>query len=383
MKTVSSASVITLIGITMILHIACSSSSSKEETAEVSTTNEQTIQLNEAQAASANIVTDSIQSRMISNRLKVNGKIDVPPQNMISVSMPLGGYLKSTHLLPGMHVRKGEVIAVMEDPQYIELQQEYLTTKAQLEMAEQEFLRQQTLNKEKASSDKQLQQAKAAWASLRIAHQALSEKLKLIHISPSAVNERSISRSVNIYAPTSGFVSRVLVNIGKYVTPSDVLFELVNPSDIHLNMTVYEKDLPYLSIGQKVHAFTNAQPDKTYPCEIILISRNIESNGSTEVHCHFDDYNQALTPGMYMNAYIDVENASVPVLPEKAIQRYEGKQYVFVLKGKHTYEMLAIETGAQEGEWIEIKNDSALSGRQIVKEGAYTLLMGLKNKAEE
>jgi len=68
-----------------------------------------------------------------------------------------------------------------------------------------------------------------------------------------------------VYSPINGFVSTVNVNIGKYVTASDVLFELVNPTDIHLALTVYEKDLNRLFIGQKLAAYSNNQPEKNIP----------------------------------------------------------------------------------------------------------------------
>jgi cobalt-zinc-cadmium efflux system membrane fusion protein len=88
----------------------------------------------------------------------------------------------------------------------------------------------------------------------------LEEKLRLIHINPNSLHENNISKSIRIYSPIDGFVSKVNVNIGKYVTPSDVLFELVNPADIHLNLKIFEKDLNKIFIGQNVVSYTNNNP---------------------------------------------------------------------------------------------------------------------------
>ena len=301
---------------------------------------------------------------------------------MVSVSMPLGGYLKTTKLLPGMHLTKGEIIASMEDLQYIQLQQEYLITKSKLQFAETEFNRQKELNQSKAASDKVFQQTQMEYNSEKISLSALAEKLKLINIVPQQLTESNLSKSVNMYSPIDGFVSKVNVNIGKYVNPADVLFELVNTSDIHLNLKIFEKDLEKLSIGQKVIANTNLS-DKKHICEIILISQDISDDGTAEVHCHFKNYDKTLLPGMYMNAEIEINNTNSFVLPEDAVVSYEGKEYIFISKGKNEFTLKRVETGKQENNLIEILNGKLFEKKQIVTKGAYTLLMTLKNKTDE
>ncbi len=198
---------------------------------------ENTITLTGAQYKNAKIELGKLENRSISTTLKLNGKIDVPPQNMISVSTPLGGFLKSTKLLPGMHVKKGEVLATMEDQQYIQLQQEYLTVKSKLIYAEGEYNRQKELNLSKASSDKVFQQADMDYKNQKINASALAEKLRLININPESLNESNLSRKINICSSIDGFVSKVNVNIGKYVNPSDILFELINPAHVTFVLT--------------------------------------------------------------------------------------------------------------------------------------------------
>ena len=346
---------------------------------------ETNVSLTEAQIKSANIELGKIEEREISTTLKLNGKIDVPPQNMISVSMPLGGFLKSTKLLPGMHIKKGEVIATMEDQQYIQLQQEYLMEKSKLVFSENEYRRQKELNVSKASSDKVFQQSEMEFKNQRITLSALSEKLRLIHINPETLSEASLSRSINIYSSIDGFVSKVNVNIGKYVNPSDIIFELINPSDIHLNLKVFEKDLDKLSIGQKLIAFNNNQSDKKYPCEIILVSQDLSEDRSADVHCHFEAYDKTLLPGMYMNAEVEIMMKNVASINEDAIVSHDGKDYIFLSKSKIEFELVEIKKGNFENNFTEV---NALDGRdlknsKIVVKGAYSLLMQMKNKSEE
>jgi cobalt-zinc-cadmium efflux system membrane fusion protein len=346
---------------------------------------ENNVTITDAQFKSANIQLGKLEKRTISTTLKLNGKIDVPPQNMVSVSMPLGGFLKSTKLLPGMHVKKGEVIAVMEDQQYIQLQQDYLTIKSKLNFYENEFNRQKELNLSKASSDKVFQQSEMDFKTQKIALSALAEKLKLINIDPEKLSESNLSRSANVYSSIDGFVSKVNVNIGKYVNPSDVLFELINPSDIHLNLKVFEKDLNKLSIGQKLVAFNNNQPDAKHPCEIILISQELSADRSAEVHCHFEDYDKTLLPGMYMNAEVEIKINNTESINEDAIVSHEGKDFIFISKGKNQFELIEIKKGSTETNFTEVNtlDGKDLSGYEVVTKGAYSLLMQLKNTSEE
>jgi membrane fusion protein, heavy metal efflux system len=346
--------------------------------------NENNVTLTDIQLKNAGITTGKMEQREISSILKVNGKVDVPPQNMVSISVPLGGYLKTTHLLPGMHVYKGDVIAVMEDQQYIQLQQDYLTAKARIVFLENEYLRQKELNHSQASSNKVYQQAEADYKSQQILITALGEKLKLAGININKLSETNISRSINIYSPINGYVSKVNVNIGKYVSSTEVLFELINPLDIHLALKVFEKNLDKLFIGQKLVAYTNNQPDKKYLCEILLIGKDLSMEGNTEVHCHFEVYDKTLIPGTYMNAEIEIKNNKAFTLPADAVVRFEGKQFVYKANNNHQFEMVEVTVGESENGFTEIifQNNNDMSSADFVIKGAYSLLMMMKNKAE-
>ena len=344
-----------------------------------------TISLTTEQEKNAGVITGKLEMTHISSTLKVAGQVDVPPQNMVTVSVPLGGYLQYTALLPGMLIKKGQSLAVVQDEQFIQLQQDYLTAKARLGFLQKEYERQRDLNQSKATSDKQFQQTESEYRMQQAIVSGLNEKLRLIGINPAKLNASSISRSINIYSPINGYVSKVNVNIGKYVNPSDVLFEIINPNNIHLLLKVFEKDINKLKIGQKVLAYSNSNPKKKYNCKIVLINQDLSHDRSAEVHCHFENYDKDLVPGMFMNAEIEQSNYQAYVLPEKAIVNYEKQNYVFVAKTRNSFEMMPIETGTLQNGKVEIKMDTnnSLLKNDFVNEGAYTLLMKMKNTEEE
>ena len=373
-----------IISIVFAILSSCGSKQAKTEAPEEAPS-ETTVELTEAQLKNSEITTGKIEQRNISSLLKVNGKIEVPPQNMVSVSVPMGGYLRSTKLLAGMHISKGEVIATMEDQQYIQLQQDYLTAKAHFTSIEAEYNRQKELNQSKASSDKVFQAAQTEYLSQKILIKSLAEKLKLIGFNPENLNENTISKSISITSPIDGFVSEVKQNIGKYVTPTDVLFELVNPSDIHLTLTIFEKDLYKISIGQKIFAYNNTNPDKKYACEIILIGKDVTPERTIQVQSHFEQYDKSLIPGMYMNAEVEVSTNNAFVIPNDGLVRFEGKQYVFTQTENKKFEMQEVTTANNENGFTQITfpDSTEMRNKTFVIKGAYTLLMKMKNAEEE
>jgi cobalt-zinc-cadmium efflux system membrane fusion protein len=341
------------------------------------------VSLTAEQQKNAGVEVGLAEKSTIAGTLLLNGAIDVPPQNMVSVSFPLGGYLKSTKLLPGMQVRKGEVLAVMEDAQFISLQQDYLIAQSKLALTQAEYARQKDLNADKASSDKVFQQAKSDFETQRITLRALGEKLRLIGLDPEHLTEDKISRTINVHSPISGYVSKVDVNIGKYTAPTDVLFELVNTDDIHLSLTVFEKDVAKLAIGQKVVAYTNDQPAIKHPAAIILVSKDLDENRAAEVHCHFDRYDKSLLPGMFMNAEVTVHTDNAWLVPASAVVRWQNEYFVFMEMSAGQYEMEKVEIGLVQGEKQQVFPSNDLTGKRLVVKNAYSLLMKMKNNAEE
>lgn len=187
------------------------------------------VNLSDESIRNAGITTGLAIFQTVSQIIRVNGEVDVPPQSLVSISFPLGGYLKSTELLPGMHVNRGQVIALMEDQSYVQLQQDYLQSLSRLKLLKLDYERQMELREGEASSKKTFETAVAEYEMQQVLVKSLSEKLKILGVEPSALTIEKISRTVPVRSPIDGFVKTVLVNIGKYVNPSDVLFEIVDP----------------------------------------------------------------------------------------------------------------------------------------------------------
>jgi cobalt-zinc-cadmium efflux system membrane fusion protein len=211
-----------------------------------------------------------------------------------------------------------------------------------------------------------------------------AEKLRLINVNPDKLNENSISRTVPMYSPINGFVSKVNVNIGKYVNPSDVLFELINPDDMHAALTVFEKDIAKVKPKQTVFVSFVDEPDVEYECEVLLVTKNVDDNRSALVHCHFEKQPSRLLPGMFLNAKIKVSNIETLAIPEEAVVRHGSGQYVLATEGKNGFRLLQVETGVKDAGMIEVFSKQAeLAGKEIIFKNPYPVLSAMKNTAEE
>lgn len=362
---------------------SCKSKPSESVTTKNSDPNE--ITFNEAQLKSSGVVVGNPTLQNIQTQLKVSGLVDVPPTNLVSVSFPLGGYVKSIRLLPGMEVHKGEVIATMEDQSYVQVQQDYLTAKAQLQYLSSDLERQRTLSEADASSKKNYQLILSQYKSQEIILHALAQKLKILNINPQKLSVGKITVDMPVYAPISGYVTQVNVNIGQYVTPEQVLFGLINPSDLHAAMSVFERDLPLFKPGMRGKVFLNGDSTKKYDVEVILVSKDIDSTGKGLVHCHFEGTHPKLLPGMFLNGLFEQSGGRMIAVPDDAVVRYFGKNYVFTTKDGKLFHMQEVTIGNSENGYTALQPMANIDwlNTKVAVAGAYSLIGALKNKMED
>ncbi len=346
------------------------------------------VELTAEQFANAGIELGELSQINISKVLKVNGMIDVPPQNLVSISVPMGGFVKNTEVLQGLKVKKGQVLAVIENPDFIQLQQDYLDTQSKLEYAEAEYQRQAEMQREKVTSDRLVQQSTAEYKSLQVKLKALEQRLKLVGLDIERVRQGEITNQVAVTAPISGYVVTVNVNIGKYVSPAEVLFEIVNNEHLHAELNVFEKDVLDLKVGQKVLIMLGNETHE-HEGEIFLINHKINPDRTVNVHVHFDDKGEDMMPKTFLKGIIEIGKQKVWALPEQAFVLSESKNYIFVYLGKNagkeTFEMVEVNKGAGEKGFAEIilPEQIDLKGKKIAIKGSFHLLAKLKNIGED
>lgn len=371
---------------------ACNGNATKEEESEeVEVLPEDIVEMRDDQIKMADIQLGKIEERTLSGRLKVSGLVSVAPQHFATVCAPLGGFIKSTNLIAGSTVAKGQTLAVIENQEFIELQQNYLEAKNKFAFAEEEYNRHSELYKEDVYSQKSMQQVTAEYKNLKAAVSALAQKLLIIGIDPAQLNENTIRSSFNLKSPIAGAITKVNVNIGRFVSPTDVLFEVVNSDKLLLELTLFEKDADKVVTGQKIAFFVNNESEQ-HEAVVYQTAKSVDADKNYKVYANVSGTCKNVLPGMYVNAIIETSATMSKTLPSEAIVQFDDKNYIFVFdKNKEEdgkpfteYRMIEVKVGLSDAGYTEVILPEGLDAQklQVVTKGAYNLLSAKKNAGE-
>lgn len=287
--------------------------------------------LSAAQIKAVGIVFGGIEEKELTATIKANGLLSVPNNNKANATALYGGVVKSLNVQLGDHVRKGQVIATITNPQFVQLQEEYVSLASKITLAEQEMARQQELNEGNAGARKNLQAATADFNSLRARKASLQQQIQLMGINPNSVHLSNMRTSLAVTSPINGTVSNVFAKIGSYVDVSSPVIEIVDNSLLHLDLQVFEKDLPLVKVGQLINFQLTNNPDKTYTAKVFTIGSSFENDSKTiAVHSTVVGSKVGLIDGMNITGMIGVNNVRTPAVPNDAIVEADGKYYIFV-----------------------------------------------------
>ncbi|MDD4645666.1 MAG: efflux RND transporter periplasmic adaptor subunit [Bacteroidales bacterium] len=352
---------------------------------------EDIVELRDDQIKLAKVELGVLEMKTLGNSLKVNGVVAVAPQNLATVCMPLGGFIKSTNLMPGSAVSKGQTLAVVENQDFVDIQQNYLEAKNKLVYAEAEYKRHTALFKDDVYSEKNVEQVTVDYKNLKAQVKSLEQKLTMIGINPDRLSEDNIRNTINLVSPIRGYVKNININIGKYVSPTDVLFEIVNNDHLLLELTLFEKDADKAIAGQKIGFFINNEKEE-HEAIISQTGRSVDDNKTYRVYATVTSTCKNIIPGMYVNAYISQSDSLVPALPSGAIVSFDNKDYIFVYEREKEedgkpfteYRMIEVKKGASGEGYTEVilPEGFDIHSAKIVVNGAYNLLSAKKNAGE-
>nr|WP_294788187.1 efflux RND transporter periplasmic adaptor subunit [uncultured Flavobacterium sp.] len=358
------------------------------------------VALTVSQYKTVGIETGIVEDRNLNKIIKANGYTTVPPQNSAEVSTLIGGTVKDIFVLEGTYVNKGKVLATIQNLEVIEMQEEYKSASANVEYLQLEYNRQKTLSDENVNPRKIFQEVKAKLAAERARAQAAKNKLDALHVST-----KGNSSLVPIVAPINGFVGKINIAKGAFANTGVSLFEVVDNSQMHLDLNVYEKDLGSISVGQVIDFVLTNQSNKSIKGKIFGINKSFSNESKTvAVHAKIDPADaKGLIPGMYVSANINITNATVPALPKDAVVKNADKFYVFIQEENHAeekhdhkegekeeaheeevhFKAVEVVPGTTDLGFTEIKFIGKIeSGAKIVTKGAFYLLSAMKGGGE-
>lgn len=377
----------------MLLLTACGNKTeTKTKTATEEHTREETtvVSLSDEQMEVAGVAMGDIEMKNLTTSISVNGTLAVPNQNKALVTSLIGGVLRTLNVQPGNLVHKGQPIGTIVNTELAGIQQQMISINGQLKYAEQEQKRQKELVEGNAAPMKNLQKAESELNSLRAQQAALQNHLTALGVSASY----PISSILTITAPISGTISEVSAQIGSNVDASKPIAQIINNSELHLDLFVYEKDLPKVAPGQTIHFTLTNNPGKEYDATIYSIGTAFANESKAiPVHARVINEKAGLIEGMSVTARISLGDKVYPAIPTDAIITNGGRDYIFILdrsaditggrtkdSSGRTFKRIPIIKGATDVGYSEIKllNELPKETRVVIK-GAFFLMAKMTN----
>ena len=356
--------------------ISCKESISEE----IESVDDGIISVTKEQFQNSKIEIGSPTEQVFNVGIKTTGKIDVPPQNRVKITSFLGGYIKSTHLLIGDKIKKGQALVTLENTDFIDIQKDYLEVAEQINYLKSEYERQKTLYDEKITSQKNYLKAESDYKRTNGMYQSLKKKLQLLNISPAQVQKGNLTSTITIYAPISGDVTVMNANVGMFMAASDIILEIVDTNHLHVELAVFEKDILHVKEGQNIEFIVPQASKEIFKAEVVLVGKSIEGNDRTiMIHGHLDDaIKQRLLTGMFVEATILTDSKKGFAIPIDALITENDKNYVLLLKsnenGKYTFEKIAVEIGEKSTNEVElIENKRVNKDSKLVTKGVFDI----------
>ncbi|SDW49789.1 efflux RND transporter periplasmic adaptor subunit [Flavobacterium degerlachei] len=313
--------------------------------------------------------------------VKTAGKIDVPPQNRAQVTTFVGGNVKSTRLLVGDKVTKGQALLTLENTEFLDIQRDYLEVAEQIKYLQSEYERQKTLFDEKITSQKNYLKAESEYRRAKAMYQSLRAKLKLLNINPSNVAQGKLTSVITIFSPISGDIVVMNANVGMYVAPSDVMLEIIQTDHLHLELNVFEKDILKVKEEQDINFTVPEATKDVFHAKVHLVGKSIEGNDRTiNVHGHLDDnIKQKLITGMFVEAAIVVDSKKGMAIPTEALITENNRNFVLLLKenknNSYFFKKVPVEVGERSEKFVEILSGTQVnSSSKILVKGVFDLV---------
>ncbi len=350
------------------------------------------VDLSQKQFDAMGIQLGNVEQRNLSDIVKTNGFIILPPQLKADVSTFMGGVVKSVNVIAGDQVKKGQVLAMLESPDYIQLQEDYLKAKSNLSFLEKDYARQKEMLSANATSQKMYQQTTDNYNSTKATVLSLQNKLKLLGISINDLENGQMVSAIPVLSPLNGYVQKVNINVGKFVDPALQMFEIINNSELLIDLQVYQQDIGKVKPGQKVYFSLPDQNSAQSEATVFAIDRGFD-NATKAITVHAKVLRNGRTdlfPGIYVQAYIEVGNKRANAVPSDAIYKDGETENVFLLSqikiegGSKNYIFLPVEVKAgvsDEGYTAVSFLDSIPPNAKLVTKGTY-YIVSEKNKGE-
>ena len=337
--------------------------------------------LTQAQFDKASMAWDSLGTHTFADFILTNGMVNIPTEGRFDVSAYFGGNIIRFNLIVGQKIQKGQVLFTIENPEFVQMQEDYLVAVSQLSYLKSDYDRQKALNAENISSQKNFAKAESDYKSTLAKTQSLRKKLQLVNITSTKLDASNITSQTYIYAPISGYVESIHVNQGAYLNPSDIALTIINKDHLHIELNVFEQHAIGLEVGQPVTFYLPDNNSREFKGKIFVIGQSINENRMLNIHAHIDDEKEEelLVPGMFIEAKIEVKSSKKTALPIAALINSDEVNYVLSLTKKENdlyyLKKNQVDIGLQDELMVEILSGSDFRNSTLfLSKGGFQLI---------
>jgi len=334
--------------------------------------------ITENQFKSGDMELGKITTQPFNTVVKANGMFAVPPENQADVSAYFAGYVKDINLLPGDAVKKGQTLFTIENPEYVQVQQNFLEAKGRLNYLKSDYDRQKELIADNVTSKKNFLKAESEYTVTLAQYQSLKKRLSLMNINPNTLSGDNIRSVINVPSPLSGYATTINATKGMYLNPSDVAITVTNTDDLHIELKIFEKDLPMVKVGQPINVRLQNDMNTIYEGKVHLVNKTINLQERT-VNIHGDLVNDSdaklFAPGMYIDGEILTTTTEYPALPVEAVANIDNDYFVLVKENGTNFKRVLVKIGATNNGFVQIVNaDDFKPDTQFLTKGAFNLI---------
>ena len=334
--------------------------------------------ITENQFKSGDMELGKITTQPFNTVVKANGMFAVPPENQAGVSAYFAGYVKDINLLPGDAVKKGQTLFTIENPEYVQVQQNFLEAKGRLNYLKSDYDRQKELIADNVTSKKNFLKAESEYTVTLAQYQSLKKRLSLMNINPNTLSGDNIRSVINVPSPLSGYATTINATKGMYLNPSDVAITVTNTDDLHIELKIFEKDLPMVKVGQPINVRLQNDMNKVYQGKVHLVNKAINAQDRT-VAIYGDLVNEndvkLFAPGMYIEGEILTTSSEHPALPSEAVANIDNDFFVLVKEDGQTFRRVLVKVGTTNNGFTQILNaDDFKINTEFLTKGAFNLI---------
>ena len=310
-------------------------------------------------------------TRLMSDYIECTGRVEAPPQSLASVHSPVAGTIKELYHLPGQFVKKGERLALVQNPELVKLQRSWLESRSKLPFLRSNAQRLKELSAADAVALKTYQQAQSELDFEEAQYKGIKAELAVAGLPVEQLEQSGeIQTTLALFAPVGGFISATHVHLGQWVNPPDALVEITDNSHLHLELAVFAQDILRVKEGQRVACKVSGS-NEAFEAEIHLPGRVVDPMERTAmVHAHFEKEPVHLLPGTLVQARVFVQADSLPALPESALITQGDEHFVFV-QSAEGFRRVVVSPGVLSDGYRAVPGLQLKSGEQVVLQGSY------------